>query len=148
MLLLVSLSCWIIFTLPLGFIQPPPTSCLVKKNHTEYILETPKVPRIIKRELPEQNHFLSSIQHFNNVEQDSIHHTVKRDAPYWIEPEIPVPVVEEEEPFVRNIRSAKPHVYAGQSPLDIKFVKGYDEKEQGNWVSPIFSSIVYRTQVI
>lgn len=156
MLLLASLSCWIIFTLPLGFIQPPPTSCLVKKNHTEYVLETPKVPRIIKREAPdwadagkpELPKPLTVTTNFNNLNHEELHNTLKRDAPYWIEPEIPVPFVEEEEPLVRNVRSAKPHVYAGQSPLDIKFVKGYNEKEQANWVSPIFSSIVYRTQVI
>lgn len=72
---------------------------------------------------------------------------IRHNAPHWIEPEIPIQSVEEEEPLVRNIRSAKPHVYAGMSPLDIRFVKNYNEKEQSNWVSPIFSSIVYRTQV-
>lgn len=36
-MLLASLSCWIIFTLPLGFVQPPPTSCMVKVNDTPYI---------------------------------------------------------------------------------------------------------------
>jgi len=151
MLLLASLSCWIIFTLPLGFIQPPATSCLVKKNYTEYVLETPKVPRILKREAPEWAQTVAEppppavpFKAHGTGNQDG--HSHKRDVP-WIEPEIPIPVVEEEEPLVRNIRAAKPHVLAGQSPLDIRFVKNYNEKEQSNWVSPIFSSIVYRTQV-
>lgn len=145
MLLLASLSCWIIFTLPLGFIQPPATSCLVKKNHTEYILETPKVPQILKREAPwegpePQLPTPLAVQ----APEDKIHNTVKQEINPYIVPEM---YLEEEQPLVRNIRAAKPRVMAGQSPLDIKFVQNYDEKEQSNWVSPIFSSIVYRTQV-
>ena len=51
MLLLCSLSCWIIFTLPLGFIQPPVTSCIKLKNGS-WALQTPEVPRMLKREAP------------------------------------------------------------------------------------------------
>lgn len=36
-LLLASLSAWIIFTVPLGFIQPPVTSCIEVKNKSAYI---------------------------------------------------------------------------------------------------------------
>lgn len=36
-ILLASLSCWIIFTLPLGFVQPPPTSCMIRVNDTPYL---------------------------------------------------------------------------------------------------------------
>lgn len=145
MLLLASLSCWIIFTLPLGFIQPPATSCLVKKNHTEYILETPKVPQILKREAPwegpePQLPTPLAVQ----APESNIHYNEKREISPFITQEM---FLEEDQPLVRNIRAAKPRVMAGQSPLDIKFVQNYDEKEQSNWVSPIFSSIVYRTQV-
>ena len=49
MLLLGSLAAWIIFTLPLGFIQPPATSCIEKKNDTDYVLRTPQVPRILRK---------------------------------------------------------------------------------------------------
>lgn len=53
MLLLCSLSCWIIFTLPLGFIQPPVTSCIKHKNVTEWVLQTPDLTsRMLKREAP------------------------------------------------------------------------------------------------
>ncbi|XP_071451913.1 major facilitator superfamily domain-containing protein 6 isoform X2 [Hetaerina americana] len=41
LLLLASLSCWILFTVPLGFIQPPATSCILRHNQTEYVLRTP-----------------------------------------------------------------------------------------------------------
>lgn len=49
MLLLASLSAWILFTLPLGFIQPPATSCIERRNATDYELSIPQVPRILKR---------------------------------------------------------------------------------------------------
>lgn len=48
-LLLASLSAWIIFTLPLGFIQPPAEKCIVRYNESFYRLETPHVSRILKR---------------------------------------------------------------------------------------------------
>ena len=51
MLLLASLAAWIIFTLPLGFIQPPATSCIERKNATDFELRTPQVPRILKRSI-------------------------------------------------------------------------------------------------
>lgn len=49
LLLLASLSAWIVFTLPLGFIQPPATSCIQRYNESYYKLQTPEVPRILKR---------------------------------------------------------------------------------------------------
>lgn len=48
-MLLVSLSCWIIFTLPLGFIQPPPTSCMVTKINESYLDASNREQRIVKR---------------------------------------------------------------------------------------------------
>lgn len=54
MLLLASLSAWIIFTVPLGFIQPPATSCLEIKNNSavltypDYSIRTPVNKRSIE----------------------------------------------------------------------------------------------------
>jgi MFS family permease len=48
-LLLASMSAWIVFTLPLGFIQPPAEKCIVRYNESFYRLETPHAPRILKR---------------------------------------------------------------------------------------------------
>lgn len=42
LLLLASLACWIIFTVPLGSIQPPPTSCMEVKNNTP-LLTPPQI---------------------------------------------------------------------------------------------------------
>ncbi|KAK0158487.1 hypothetical protein PV328_009484 [Microctonus aethiopoides] len=48
LILLASLSCWIVFTLPLGFAQPPATSCIVEKNGT-FRLEVPDLNARSKR---------------------------------------------------------------------------------------------------
>ncbi|KAG8040362.1 hypothetical protein G9C98_000933 [Cotesia typhae] len=54
-ILLVSLACWIIFTLPLGFAQPPATSCIVEKNGT-WRLEVPEVPGRSKRSVDNKDY--------------------------------------------------------------------------------------------
>ncbi|OXU27987.1 hypothetical protein TSAR_001286 [Trichomalopsis sarcophagae] len=54
LILLASLSCWIIFTLPLGFIQPPATSCMLYKNHTNYLYIPDADQKIVKRSLDNQ----------------------------------------------------------------------------------------------
>ncbi|KAJ8683655.1 hypothetical protein QAD02_019447 [Eretmocerus hayati] len=49
-ILLASLSCWIIFTLPLGFIQPSGTSCMMYyASNQSFILEIPAADARIKR---------------------------------------------------------------------------------------------------
>ena len=48
-MLLASLSCWIIFTLPLAFMQPPATSCVVLRNNTVYLESPNPKTRIVKR---------------------------------------------------------------------------------------------------
>ncbi|XP_012281438.1 major facilitator superfamily domain-containing protein 6 [Orussus abietinus] len=49
LILLASISCWIIFTLPMGFIQPPATSCMTRKNNTHYLEVPSPDQRIVKR---------------------------------------------------------------------------------------------------
>lgn len=49
LLLLASLSAWIVFTVPLGSVQPPATSCYVVQNHTA-MLRTPEVAdRVVRK---------------------------------------------------------------------------------------------------
>lgn len=63
-LLLASLASWIIFTVPLGSIQPPATSCIKIKNNTP-ILTTPEVDMKImnKRSVSDNTYeFLSPIE--------------------------------------------------------------------------------------
>lgn len=54
-MLLLSLSAWIIFTLPLGFIQPPPTGCLERQNNS-VILKTTQIHTMFKREVQQVQH--------------------------------------------------------------------------------------------
>ncbi|XP_017889628.1 major facilitator superfamily domain-containing protein 6 isoform X2 [Ceratina calcarata] len=49
LIFLASLSCWIVFTLPLAFMQPPATSCLVVRNNTAYLEPPNPKTRIVKR---------------------------------------------------------------------------------------------------
>ncbi|CAG9824009.1 unnamed protein product, partial [Phaedon cochleariae] len=42
LLLLASIACWIVFTVPLGSIQPPPSACMVMRNNSA-VLTTPKL---------------------------------------------------------------------------------------------------------
>ncbi|XP_016909766.2 major facilitator superfamily domain-containing protein 6 isoform X1 [Apis cerana] len=49
LIFLASLSCWIIFTLPLAFMQPPATSCMVRRNSTEWLEAPNPKTRIVKR---------------------------------------------------------------------------------------------------
>lgn len=45
----------------------------------------------------------------------------------------------------RSVRSARPYINAGQSPINVNDAVNYKEDEHGSWVRPIISSIVYRT---
>ncbi|EEB15289.1 conserved hypothetical protein [Pediculus humanus corporis] len=118
-LLLTSLACWIVFTLPIGFIQPPATSCMERKND-EYTLKVPEVtrPGLLKREI-----HLDSYD-FNFIPNDNL------DVPHIV-----------------NKRSIRP--IANKSPVEVGLlIPNYNEKEHKDLVLPSFSSIVYRTQDI
>lgn len=43
-LLLASLACWVIFTVPLGFIQPEAVKC-IGRNNTDYVIESTRIKR-------------------------------------------------------------------------------------------------------
>uniref|UniRef100_A0A1B0DI68 Major facilitator superfamily associated domain-containing protein n=2 Tax=Phlebotomus papatasi TaxID=29031 RepID=A0A1B0DI68_PHLPP len=120
-LLLASLSCWILFTLPLGFIQPPATSCLERRNASDYELKVPQVPRILKRSITDSS-------------ADELEESFGTFA--------------KSQRFERITRSVRPYAEAGQSPLDVRYASNYNAKIHGSWVSPLFSSIVYRTEDI
>ena len=116
LLLLTSLSAWIVFTLPLGFIQPPATSCITRVNESYYVLRTPEVQRLLKRSV-------DNLQYFLDEEDDMESH-------------------------VRERRAVRPVSEAGVSPLGVEYVNNFNERIHKDWVSPLFSSIVYRTDDI
>lgn len=117
MLLLASLAAWIFFTLPIGFIEPPPTSCIERKNDSYYELRTPEKPRLLRRSV-------------DNLQ-------------YLIDDE-----VINQEQHIRLPRAVRPFTEAGISPLSVSYVNNFNEKLNKDWVSPLFSSIVYRTDDI
>lgn len=125
-MLLASLSCWIIFTLPLGFIQPPATRCIVKKNETTYMLETPIVSRAVyKRDVSYA--MTDFVKYGEDIDDFEV-------------PDLSTPVI-------RRTRGIRPRFTAGRSPLDVKFASNYNEKKHYNLVMPIYSHIVYTTEV-
>lgn len=125
--MLASLTSWILFTLPIGFIEPPATSCVRTDNATSFTLVDPMVPklRIHKRSigdvpnaLSELSDALASINNNNNNDNEN-NNTLKRT------------------------RRAAPLVDAGISPITVNYATNYNAKKNKNWVSPLYSSIVY-----
>ena len=52
------------------------------------------------------------------------------------------------ESHVRERRAVRPVSEAGVSPLGVEYVNNFNERIHKDWVSPLFSSIVYRTDDI
>ncbi|XP_030754027.1 major facilitator superfamily domain-containing protein 6 isoform X1 [Sitophilus oryzae] len=121
-LLLASIASWIIFTVPLGSIQPPAVSCMDKVNSSD----TLTIPEVSQRLINKRSIELEKVPEF-------VHHT-----------DDPIELVT----YSRKIRAVRPYLYAGQSPVNVNFASNYKQKEHESWVKPIISSIVYRTQDI
>ncbi len=70
-MLLGSLAAWIIFNVPIGFIKPPATSCLVF-NSSGFFIETPKgmINRISKRSIAQSDadYYLTDFQQENLID--------------------------------------------------------------------------------
>lgn len=124
-LLLASLAAWIIFTVPLGSIQPPPASCIEIQNNTA-ILKVPDVTvrMMKKRNVNEQSQaFVYAAPMIQNEPEHISHTRVPRNA-------------------------HQPVFSAGLSPVNVNYASNFRPKEHDSWVRPIISSIVYRTQDI
>lgn len=127
-LLLASIGCWIFFTLPIGFIQPAPTSCLVMRNDTYFELKTPMAPtRRMKREALSEDAQHSSLA----AQLEESFSSVKGGL----------------DTYTRVTRAAKPLSVSGQSPVSVEYANNYDAKKNKGWVSPEYSSIVYKIEV-
>lgn len=128
MLLLASLSAWIIFTLPLGLIQPPATSCILKGNDGYALKTSPPPANEYKRDVDKDTHSLL-------VESD-----IHKLGPSITDTNTILPR------HSHALHSPTPGT-AGHSPVDVRSASNYKESEHSNLVSPLFSSIVYRIQV-
>lgn len=124
LLLVASLTSWIIFTLPLGFIQPPAAGCMEGFNSTTYELKIPQAPvsRVHKRSITNSAPLLDLTKPFESEDAVVNHH--------------------------RSVRAAPPISDAGISPVDVSYANNFIPKLHRNWVSPMFSSIVYTTDDI
>ncbi|XP_011496163.1 PREDICTED: major facilitator superfamily domain-containing protein 6 [Ceratosolen solmsi marchali] len=128
LILLASLSSWIIFTLPLGFIQPPATSCMIYKNHTNYLYIPDSDQRIQKRSVT-----------FDNLNGNFSNMKDLKNKIYHIQYNI------NKFNFQRHRRSIKILSSSpGQSPISVSYAVNYNNSDHKGWVKPIFSSIVYR----
>lgn len=102
---------------------------MVKINDTYYVLETPVVSRTMyKRDVSYvTTDFAKNGNDDNDVNDIEV-------------PDLSTPVI-------RRTRGTRPRATAGRSPLDVKFAKNYNEKQHYNLVMPIYSHIVYTTEV-
>ncbi|RZB40361.1 major facilitator superfamily domain-containing protein 6 [Asbolus verrucosus] len=138
LLLLASLAAWIVFTVPLGSIQPSPINCMKMKNNSPTLTAPNEdMPIINKRSIMTEK----QPQYMLNAEDTS---EFVRCVPRGFNFEVSLCFSR----YSRTIRSARPKVNAGQSPINVEYASNYKEKEHENWVQPIISSIVYRTQDI
>lgn len=124
-MLLVSLGSWIIFTLPVGFIQPPATSCILGHNATSFELT-------VAQEYSPRFKTKRSIDVADNESREFLAYSTENNASL----------------FSRQKRSIPPIFEAGISPVGVSYADNYDKKKHRNWVSPLFSSIVYTTEDI
>jgi len=117
-ILLTSLACWILFTFPLGSIQPEPVGCIVKLNQTHAKIFMPE---------PVQVTFTKREAIFDSLTSDSL----TSDS-----------LTSDMELF--RFKRAIPKPLPGISPIRVSYAMNYDPKENINWISPTFSSQIFK----
>ncbi|ALC41797.1 CG12858 [Drosophila busckii] len=123
-LLLASLACWVLFTIPLSFIRPEAINCIERRNATDFVLTYTRTKR----------------------DTSSQYEALLHDEELAYNPDYQPEESEFESEHSRHKRSLLlPRIDAGISPVHINFVSNYDDKHHRDYVTPIFSSMVYRT---
>ncbi|CAG9765197.1 unnamed protein product [Ceutorhynchus assimilis] len=125
-LLLASLASWIVFTVPLGSIQPPAISCMDYKNNTAILT----VPEVTQRLVNKRSVQMGLVSGPSPPVNDF---PITRNFPESIE-------------VKRRSKSTRPlyNISAGQSPVAVNYAANYREKDHSSWVKPIISTIVYK----
>lgn len=170
-MLLGSLAAWIIFNVPLGFIRPPATSCLVY-NSSGFFIETPKglVNRINKRSISESDYYDFEqenliggftprpwFEDFGQSGEGDVDRAISAKVPWSQlmameeEETVDIPLADYGDPedarvvrVRRNARSPmKPTHQVGMSPYTLEFTENYKESVHGQWVSPTFSYTIF-----
>ncbi|XP_023225634.1 major facilitator superfamily domain-containing protein 6-like [Centruroides sculpturatus] len=136
MMLLLSLASWIVFTLALAFIHPPASSC-VTFNTTHHILYHPDAERSKRSanfdEFFALNDVVIETNDENKTEDDD---TVELYQRYRRQKE------------KYNRHSSPPNYVIGKSPNSVEYTLNYDKEHHTSYISPPFSSIVYRWEDI
>lgn len=126
-LLLASLACWVLFTIPLSFIRPEAINCIERRNATDFVLTYTRTKRDTSAMYNPEPLL------FDDVNDELLEHDL--------------PPEQAEEHSRRKRSLLLPRIDAGISPVHINFVSNYDDKHHRDYVTPIFSSMVYRTPV-
>ncbi|KAL7736474.1 hypothetical protein ACLKA6_019675 [Drosophila palustris] len=132
-LLLASLACWVLFTIPLSFIRPEAINCIERHNDTTFVLTYTRSKRDTSAMYPDLSQNQNEEQLYDDLSDDML-------------ADEPVEESQSDGEHIRRKRSLRlPRIDAGISPVHINFVSNYDEKHNKDYVTPIFSSMVYRT---
>jgi len=119
---------------PLSFIRPEAINCIERRNETDFVLTYTRTKRDTSAMYDpqmDQDH----AQFYDDLNDDMLSDEA----------------VEESQSDTGHIRRKRslllPRIDAGISPVHINFVSNYDDKHHRDYVTPIFSSMVYRTPV-
>ncbi|OAD54077.1 Major facilitator superfamily domain-containing protein 6 [Eufriesea mexicana] len=80
MIFIASLSCWIIFTLPLAFMQPPATSCMVVRNSTVYLEAPNPKTRIVKRSTSLEDFYHQNDEECLEIADNVVFERLRKDS--------------------------------------------------------------------
>lgn len=126
-ILLSSLACWIVFTLSLAFVQPPASSC-IDYNDTHHVLYQPDTGQRDKRSVSDWAQVMA--------EENILPPRIDRRH-----------VITELPPIGKSRNKAKqlpPNYIVGKSPNTVEYTLNYDQERHTSYISPPFSSIVYK----
>lgn len=152
-MLLASLAAWIIFNVPIGFIRPPATSCLIH-NSTGFFINTTKglVHRLSKRETDDYDE-ISFWGEPTTIDPSTTIIPWERLMAMEEDETLDIPLSElghgSDDRVMRVKRQSsgpspmKPTHEVGMSPYTLEFAKNYDEDKHKNWVSPTFSYTIF-----
>jgi MFS family permease len=131
-ILLFSLISWIVFTFSLAFIRPPASACVIF-NETHHILYTPYSEYQVDEEDNNNNQLQQNrLSQLNDRRYE--HFIMKRDN-------------KEDEDWIKKSdtrHKPPPTLIVGKSPLTVEYTLNYNQEKHISYVSPPFSTIVYK----
>ncbi|XP_065567163.1 major facilitator superfamily domain-containing protein 6-like isoform X2 [Artemia franciscana] len=142
LILLCSLAAWIVFNVPLGFIHPPTTSCLIYNVTTDqYFIDIPKNKVLRKRDIHHASSWdetspLMSVSQQELAKLRDLYHQRSMDVELGMHRFVRI---KREDPFAQP----KPNHVIGKSPYSVDFAINYDPKDHKNYVSPTFSYTIF-----